>query len=461
MSILGAFVLPHPPLILPEVGQGKEIEIQKTIDAYREASRRVAALKPDTIVLVTPHSVLYADYFHISPGRRAEGDLRRFSPRAPGVKVTYDTDFVSALSQNASQANLPAGTQGERDAKLDHATVIPLRFVEESYQSHQLVRIGVSGFPLSDHYRLGQSVARTSEQLSRKTVLIASADLSHHLKSDGPYDFAPEGPAFDKQITAAMASGDFSRFLQFPPDFSEKAGECGLRPCVVLAGALDRREVRAELLSYEGPFGVGYAVAAFAPAGQSEERAFLDRFLVEEQTRMKAIKAKEDPYVRLARHALESYIQSGKTAKAPPDLPADMTARRAGVFVSLKKHGELRGCIGTIAPGSDNIAAEICRNAVSAAAEDPRFDPVRPDELDQLVYSVDVLDAPEPIDSPDMLDVSRYGVIVTSGRKRGLLLPNLDGVDTVARQVDIAKQKAGIKPGESYQLERFEVTRHT
>jgi AmmeMemoRadiSam system protein A len=128
--------------------------------------------------------------------------------------------------------------------------------------------------------------------------------------------------------------------------------------------------------------------------------------------------------------------------------------------VTIKKHGELRGCIGTISPVTNSIAEEICRNAVSSCAGDPRFDPVRPEELPDLQYSVDVLSPPENISSPDMLDVKRYGVIVSRGARRGLLLPNLDGVDTVEQQIDIAMKKAGIRPGEDYKLQRFEVIRH-
>ena len=130
------------------------------------------------------------------------------------------------------------------------------------------------------------------------------------------------------------------------------------------------------------------------------------------------------------------------------------------MFVSLKKDGRLRGCIGTISPAAENIAAEILTNAVSAGIGDPRFDPVEEDELPELVYSVDVLGEAEPISGMDELDPKRYGVIVNKGHRRGLLLPNLEGVDTVRQQVDIALQKAGIRREESYTLERFEVVRH-
>jgi len=128
--------------------------------------------------------------------------------------------------------------------------------------------------------------------------------------------------------------------------------------------------------------------------------------------------------------------------------------------VSLKKHGQLRGCIGTIEPRHENIIEETVNNAVSAGHHDSRFSPVRQDELDDLDISVDVLRPPEPVKGKEDLDPQRYGVIVRSGYRSGLLLPNLEGVNTVEEQIGIAMQKAGISPGEKYDLERFEVVRY-
>ena len=460
MSIVGAFILPHPPLIVPEVGKGQERNIQSTIDAYEESARRIAEIKPNVIVLVSPHNVMYADYFHISPGWSADGDLSQFAGNTPKIHAEYDRDLVSAIESEAEKSGLHAGTQGERSASLDHATVVPLYFINKRYKDYKLVRIGVSGFTFSDHYRFGQCIAAAAEKLKRNVIFIASADLSHRLSKNGPYGLTSEGAEFDKQITAAMAAADFKQFLSFSPDFCEKAGECGLRPCIVIAGALDRKKVNAELLSYEGPFGVGYAVASFIPLGDDSSRDFLDQFLSAERKRLSKTKGNEDDYVRLARYIIEHYIKTGKRPPLPEGLPGEMLSNRAGVFVSLKKHGNLRGCIGTIGPVTKNIAEEISRNAVSAGFEDPRFDSLEPHELDDLVYSVDVLAEPEFITSPDELDVTRYGVIVTCGHKRGLLLPNLEGVDTVEKQIDIARQKAGISKFEPYSLERFEVVRH-
>lgn len=193
MSVKGAVMVPHPPLIIPEVGRGQEKEIQSTIDAYHQAAEKTASWKPDTVVVLSPHSMMYADYFHISPGKGAEGSFRQF--RAPQVKirVEYDTEFVSLLSREAEARDLPAGTLGERERSLDHGTMIPLWFLNHYYRDYKVVRIGLSGLPFSRHYMLGQCIRKTAELLDRRIAVIGSGDLSHKLKEDGPYGFSKEG----------------------------------------------------------------------------------------------------------------------------------------------------------------------------------------------------------------------------------------------------------------------------
>ncbi len=166
----------------------------------------------------------------------------------------------------------------------------------------------------------------------------------------------------------------------------------------------------------------------------------------------------QHPLVALARRAIEAYVREGKEIAPPAELSTEMRGR-AGAFVSLHAHGDLRGCIGTIEPTQANLALEVIRNAIMASTQDPRFLPLRPSELSTLEISVDVLSTPEPVASMEDLDPKRYGVIVQSGPRRGLLLPDLDGVDTVECQVDIARQKAGISRHEPVQLYRFEVHR--
>lgn len=458
--IIGAFMVPHPPLIIPEIGKGEERKIQETIDAYHEVGLKIAHLKPETIILISPHQVMYADYFHISPGKKAEGDFRQFGAGQVKMEVRYDTDFVENLCKLADAGNLPAGTLGERDRRLDHGTMVPLYFINQYWKEYQLVRIGLSGLSLTQHYELGRRIRETSDVLEKNVVVIASGDLSHRLKADGPYGYQKEGLEYDKRIMEAMGRGSFGKLLEFSEDFCEKAGECGHRSFTMMAGALDRTRVVAQRLSYEGPFGVGYGVCTYITRGKDLNRNFKDQYERKERQRIQELRQQEDEYVQLARKTVEEYVRTGKRLRTPEGLLREMQDNRAGVFVSIKKEGRLRGCIGTIRAVQASIAEEIIENAVSAASRDPRFSPIEPEELDRLTISVDVLGDTEKIDSPDKLDVKRYGVVVTKGFKRGLLLPNLEGVDTIEEQIAIAKQKAGIGEHEKADLERFEVVRH-
>ena len=462
MSILGAVIVPHPPLIIPTVGCGREREVQATIDAYRTAAKQVAAWEPEALIVTSPHQIMYTDYFHISPGRAAAGDMSAFGAPQTGLTVQYGEDLRDEAVRRAEAAGLRAGTLGERDPALDHGTFLPLYFLREAGVDCPILRVGLSGFSPLDHYRLGQCIAQAVEALGRRAVFVASGDLSHKLRDDGPYGFAPEGPEFDRQITGAMAAGDFLQFLTMDPALCDRAAECGLRSFQMMAGALDGLAVESKLLSYEGVTGVGYGVATFAVTGPDENRRFGEQCEAMERTRLAEKKAAEDPWVKLARLSLETYVKTGRRLERLPEgLPAGMTDRSAGAFVSLHAHGQLRGCIGTTGPTTESVAWEIVQNAVSACSRDPRFIPVSAEELDGLEYSVDVLGKTEPVSSPAELDVKKYGVIVSCGGRRGLLLPDLEGVDTVERQIDIARQKGGISSREHYSLERFEVVRHT
>lgn len=460
MSILAAYAVPHPPIMIPEVGHGEERKISQTIKAYEEVMRRVAEHKPEVIIITSPHATLYADYFHISPGNSASGNLAKFKAPETSVHVAYDTELVKHIERIAHRWNLPAGTMGERDKALDHGTLIPLLFLQQTGYPCPAVRIGLSGLTTLSHYHLGQCISEAVEALGRRAVFIASGDLSHKLTADGPYGFSAEGSVFDKQITQAFASGDFGALLGISPELADAAAECGWRSFQIMTGALDKKAVKSEMLSYEGPFGVGYGVAAFEVTGSDYHRCFGVAFEQTRNAELKELKAKEDAYVKLARLSLETFVRSGERAKPPVELPPDLLHLRSGVFVSLKKDGQLRGCIGTIIATKENLAAEIMQNAISAATHDPRFEPVREDELAELVYSVDVLGPAERIPSMDMLDPKRYGVIVHNGTRQGLLLPNLEGIDTPEQQIEIAKRKAGIDADESVRLSRFEVVRH-
>ncbi|MDR1700515.1 MAG: AmmeMemoRadiSam system protein A [Lachnoclostridium sp.] len=453
MHRLNGYLVPHPPLIVPGVGNGSEIP--DTRKAYNKAANEIRKEAPDTIIIISPHSIMYDDYIHISPGESAKGDFSAFGASDIAMEAEYDSKLADEIGKIARSEHISAGVLGERTTSLDHGVMVPLHFIGTNYR---IVRISLSGLSLLEHYRFGMCIRKAAEKLSRHIVIAASGDMSHKLKTQGPYGFAPEGLKFDALVCECIKNNAYKPLLTMEAELYEHAAECGLRSLIMMLGAMDGFHVKSELLCYEGPFGVGYLTASFTAEGREESNL---SFLLEERNKKLSCRREhEDAFVRLARENIESYLLKGKMIELPPDLPREMIIRKAGVFVSIKKDGRLRGCIGTISPTQINIAQEILHNSISAAMEDPRFEPVVATELDSLVYSVDVLAPAEPIDSPDLLDVERYGVIVANGLKRGLLLPNLDGIDCVDEQISIAKQKAGIGHNEPYSLERFEVVRH-
>ena len=462
MGIRAAYMVPHPPLIVPEVGRGGEKEIAETTNAYERVAKEIADIAPDTIVITSPHSVMYGDYFHVSPGEGATGNFGRFGAPKVSFSETYDSEFTLDLEILANSEGFPAGTLGEREKELDHGTMVPLYFIRKYYKAGKIVRIGLSGLSLADHYKLGMYIRQVAEQLGRSTVIVASGDLSHKLKDDGPYGFDPAGPVYDEKIMKAAGEGDFGGMLEFDPSLLDKAAECGHRSFVIMAGAFDGLDVKPEVLSHQDVTGVGYGICIFRPGEKNEERCFLKKLA--DKVRSVSTSA----YVSLARETIEQFVRTRKVLKFPdgiPEslknaLPSEAFSDRAGAFVSVHKNGMLRGCIGTISPVRDTIAEEIISNAISAVSRDPRFDRVREDELDFLEINVDILGKPEYIDGPDKLDVKRYGVIVTCGSKCGLLLPDLEGVDTVGEQISIAMRKGGIDPSDNYRLQRFEVVRY-
>ncbi|MDF2840315.1 MAG: uncharacterized protein K0Q99_1087 [Clostridia bacterium] len=468
-NIKGVFIFPHPPIIVEAVGKGNETAAQATIDGVQEGAKRIAELKPSTIILITPHGNLFSDAVTINGDSLLQGSFGNFG--APQVKLELENDLelVQEILNGAEESNIMAIAMDKEMRKsyqfaneLDHGALVPLYFIHKKYQDFKLVHINYSMLPHAEHYRFGMAVGQAVEKINRDTVIICSGDLSHRLTKDAPAGYSPKGAEFDAEYLEIIKQGDVGRLLNMDCELAEAAGECGLRSTVLMYGIIDGCTSKGEVISYEGPFGVGYCVAQLHLDchGSKGKSNILEEYLKEQKRRLDEIRGNEDPYVSLARRTIESYIKTERLPKADESLPMEMLQNKAGVFVSLKKHGELRGCIGTIAPTTESIAQEIIQNAVSASTKDPRFYPIEEEELDELQYSVDVLGEPETINGPNQLDVQRYGVIVRSGSKSGLLLPNLEGVDTIEQQLDIVLQKAGISKGDSYKMERFEVIRH-
>ncbi|MGI6752529.1 MAG: AmmeMemoRadiSam system protein A [Anaerovoracaceae bacterium] len=458
MSIIAAYAVPHPPLAVPEVGQGRERGLS-TIENFLKVATMIAEDKPETIVIITPHGNVYSDYINVSPGAKATGSLSKFGANKK-YKVDYDQEFVSRLEEVCKNEGFPGGTLGEEDPLLDHGVLVPLHFINQKYKEYKLIRVSSSGLSKIDHYQFGMYLKEVSESLKRPTVIVASGDLSHRLKEDGPYGFAPEGPVLDEKICDALRTGDFEQLFAIDENLRKAGAECGLAGLMVMAGTLDSTAIEPKLLSYEDRFGVGYAIATFRPNGHDEGRDFLRTFIENSLKDAEVVRGSEDELVSLARQSIEYYTKKKKVMRMPIDSPVELYRQRAGAFVTIKKDGMLRGCIGTTEPTRLNLGEEIIHNAVSASAMDPRFPPIEISELPFITISVDVLLPPEDAIRED-LNPKEYGVIVSKGKKRGLLLPDLAGVDTIEEQLKIACQKAGIDPCENYKIQRFQVVRHT
>ena len=458
--LAGAIMVPHPPVALAEVGRGREKQMQKTEDGYRQAAQFAADCHPDTLIILSPHAVLYRDWFNVSGGKRAYGDMGQFNAGRVAFDVPYDMEFVEKLDHLLHENNFPGGTDYDRDRMLDHGTMVPLYFLNKAIgRQLPIVRIGLSGLSLPQHYRFGMFLRKIIDESEKRYFIVASGDLAHCQKEDGPYGYRPEGPQYDERIMRTMSSGNFKELLSYEPAFLSRAMECGHRSFTILAGILDRTVVKCTEISHEAPFGVGYGVCTFEVGGSDPSRSFLESY--EEKEEKKNESGTGDPYAALARKTITQYVTTGKVPSLPKDLPASMYQTRRGVFVSIHEFNELRGCIGTIHPVQENVGLEIIHNAISACARDPRFDPVTAQELPYLTVSVDELSEPETVALNYRFNVKKDGIIVSKDTRRGLLLPDLDGIDTAEQQFSIACRKAGISPSESGIVrQRFEVIRH-
>jgi len=320
-----------------------------------------------------------------------------------------------------------------------------------------VVALGYSFLSNEDHLRFGNCIRQAVDKLGRPVAFIASGDLSHRLKPEAPSGYNPQAHLFDEEVVDSIRSCATSRIVDLDPDLRKMAGECGYRSMLVAIGVAQGLEPSCEVISYEAPFGVGYLVAQLF-AGSADILSAVH----EDPERSQSLAAELGTELpALARRAVENFVTKGDTL-AVPENPSELLSQRAGCFVSIKTcAGELRGCIGTIEPAKATMAEEVIINAISAATRDPRFTPVREAELPGLKYSVDVLSPPELARLED-LDPRVYGVIVQDekGVRRGLLLPNLEGVDTAFRQVEIASRKAGIPARFKIKIWRFRADRY-
>ncbi len=432
---------PHPPIIVPAVGQGREREASKTLLGMNTLAEKVKNERPDLLLILSPHAP-FGNGLMFVDAETFEGGLRKFGVPHPFFTAPGNHEALQELC-NFLADSIPHRVWRTSKFDLDHASVVPLTWLHESWgQLPPLVLANPIGLEPESAYELGKKLSRFKDP--RCWALLASGDLSHRVCPGAPAGYHPDGRRFDEVVMKALGKSDASPILDLDPGFIDRAGECGRESVLALLGLAGNGPI--EVLSYEAPFGVGYGTAYWKGTEKKSPSSRLSLPL-------------------LAREAIRFFLETGKrlpveqARKIVPD--PDLWKEKKACFVSLKERrdGSLRGCIGTLEPTCPSLCEETIRNAIASATQDPRFEPVSLPELQDLAISIDVLDRPEPVSGRESLDPKRFGVIVEKGNRRGVLLPDLEGVDTVEEQLAIASRKAGLSGPEGANLWRFSVER--
>lgn len=271
-NFVGCAFMPHPPIMIREVGGADSENISKSIAAASQAARFLMQQNPETLVVITPHAPGFRDAAGVNVSPRVKGNLGSFGH--PEVSVAYDTDVPLAQQILRQSERLGVGLMPLDDAaalkyrislNLDHGAVVPLTFLQKEGFQGRLVHLSVGWLPYEEMYSFGKVVQMAIDVEGRKTCAVISGDLSHRLLPDAPAGYSPLAADFDRRVVEALGAVDTKALLALEPELVEAAGECGLRPAFFCMGLLDGLEAQAEVLSYEGPFGVGYAVATFTP----------------------------------------------------------------------------------------------------------------------------------------------------------------------------------------------------
>lgn len=441
-GIVCAVLMPHAPILVPAVGDGRGQAAAASTHAMREAAKAVVSRHPDSIVLISPHSPRKPGAFGLWSDDPVVGSFAPFGAPDTLVSLPHDRRLTNSIAAEARVRNVT--TWSIRHAELDHGALVPLWFLAEAGWTGPVVVASLNYSGEGGLTSFGEAIAAAAKTTGRRIAIVASGDMSHRLTPNAPCGFHPQAHRFDEAFIHLLKTGNYRGFSDMDPDLRELAAEDAVDSTIVAAAATAWSTLGHSVLNYEGPFGVGYGVAILFAATPGAEP-------------LKLFSDTNEMLPHIARYSVAAALR--KLNESAPKAEGENLNRAAGVFVTIRhRNGELRGCIGTIQPATDNVIRETWRNARQAAFHDGRFEPVTLSELPHLRFEVSVLHPPEEIFSEQSLNPQRYGVIVsTEDGRRGLLLPAIEGITTVEQQLLHARRKGRIDPEEPVRLERFEV----
>lgn len=270
MGIVAAGIAPHPPIIIPEIGGRELAKVRKTVDALDRLARIMSAARADTYVIITPHGPLIREAPVILAAEELKGGFDRFGAPHVKLKARNDLEMVHAINKAASEENLEVFLLKERVASLfeeggylDHGVLVPLYYLQRIQTAQRLVAITFALLPYNKLFRFGEIIRKAAEDTGRNIAVVASGDLSHRLSRGAPAGYHPRGKEFDEKLVEDLKNYSVEKILSIDEKLVYDAGECGLRSIIILFGCLSAFNVKPEILSYEGPFGVGYLVASF------------------------------------------------------------------------------------------------------------------------------------------------------------------------------------------------------
>jgi AmmeMemoRadiSam system protein A len=437
-----AVLMPHAPVLLPELAGERLPQVESTVAAMRKVAARVRKHRPVALVLISPHSPRRKRAFGVWTPERHVGSLARFNAPELAVDLPNDSAMITELMTASDEHG--ANLWFIEDGDLDHGAVVPLWFLQEAGWNGPTTILSLKDAANGGLEKLGKAIAKAATHRGGAVALIASGDMSHRLQPGAPCGYHPDARMFDEEFIRMVDAGNATGLLDFDRGLRGLAGEDVVDSTLVALAAVGKDMRGHHALSYEGPFGVGYGVAVLHEHGADRlEKPLADA-------------------AALPRVARLSVATALGLCEAQCPAPTGVTCQQAPVFVTLRTlRGELRGCVGTIAAQRAHVIEETWFNARAAAFEDRRFAPLRPDELENVLFEVSMLHSFEEVHDESGIDPHQHGVIVSaSGARRGLLLPDVEGVESAAQQIGIARRKGGINPHEAVRLQRFRVDKY-
>lgn len=458
------YVMPHPTMIIPELGDGEETKITATTSACEKVADEIGEIKPDTVIVITPHGPLFGNAVAFTNEEKIYGQIKKDDETKVFLNFDINTSLINNITTDLKKENINCVNINSKSCELygieyelDYGTIIPMYFIDKKLSDYKIIQITCGEFSKFELYKIGMIIKKAVEESESKAVCIASGELSHRLTEDGPYGYTPEGKNFDVEIQSLLKNGDVLNIYNMDNMKIDAAGTCGMNPLYTMLGVMNGNEVKGNILSYEGPFGIGYAVIDFSLS--KTEINMYEQIINEKNKKFQNRLEDETIYAKLARESLTKFLMEGIKIEVPSYVTDEMIQNKAGVMISIMKDRKIVANSGYYLPRADNIAEEIINCAINLTSVNVNQTGFGIKDLEDIDIYVETITDVEKV-SIEELNPEEYGVYVRSGMKSGMFFPRIPGVETSEQQLNAALQQGNISSFDDYIIKRFKVTSH-